>query len=247
MLKAFGIDLGHDGIVISPRRSSSACSSASSRRWSPASCPPARDPRRAGGGDARRVTPGVGHLRRRRIVGSLALMGLGLLALFYGLFGGIDSTRPPRRCSAWRVLMMFGVAFLAPLLVRPLARGLGAPLAAAGPDRQLARENAIRQPQRTAVTAAALMTAWRWSCSVTVFAAEHRASVTKANHESVSASLIVQNQDGSRRSAAGRRHRRPRSTASRTSRPCASRPGIYDGSNQPVPRRALEDRVGGSN
>ena len=53
--------------------------------------------------------------------------------------------------------MMFGFAFLAPLLVRPLARVLGAPLAAPGLTGKLARENAIRQPQRTAVTAAALM------------------------------------------------------------------------------------------
>ena len=51
------------------------------------------------------VTPGIGHLRKRRIVGSLALMGVGLLALFYGLFGGIDSglgrgvaARPGRAC-----------------------------------------------------------------------------------------------------------------------------------------------------
>ena len=48
------------------------------------------------------VTPGVGHLRRRRIVGSLALMGVGLLVLFFGLFGGIDSgLGRRRRCSAW--------------------------------------------------------------------------------------------------------------------------------------------------
>ena len=49
---------------------------------------------------------------------------------------------------------MFGFALLAPLLVRPLARLIGAPLARfQGLTGQLARENAIRQPQRTAVTA----------------------------------------------------------------------------------------------
>ena len=37
------------------------------------------------------VTPGIGHLRTRRIAGSLALMGAGLLVLFYGLFGGLAS------------------------------------------------------------------------------------------------------------------------------------------------------------
>ena len=84
------------------------------------------------------VTPGVGHLRTRRIVGSLVLMGLGLIGLFIGLFGGIDSgSAAASLVGLGAVLMMFGVAFLAPLLVRPLARVLGAPMARLpGPDRQ---------------------------------------------------------------------------------------------------------------
>ena len=56
-------------------------------------------------------------------------MGLGLIALFYGLFGGLASDSAAAGIVGFgAVLMMFGFAFLAPLLVRPLARGLGAPL-----------------------------------------------------------------------------------------------------------------------
>ena len=60
-------------------------------------------------------------------------MGVGLLALFFGLFGGIDSASAAASLlGLGAVLMMFGVAFLAPLLVQPLARVLGAPMARAG-------------------------------------------------------------------------------------------------------------------
>ena len=68
--------------------------------------------------------------------------------------------------------MMFGFAFLAPLLVRPLARVLGAPLVRwQGLTGTLARENAMRQPQRTAVTAAALMIGLALVVMVAIFAA----------------------------------------------------------------------------
>jgi putative ABC transport system permease protein len=93
------------------------------------------------------------------------------------------------------VLMMFGFAFLAPILVRPLARVLGAPLGS-GLTAKLARENAIRQPQRTAVTAAALMVGLALVVLVTVFAAGIRGSINKTIDDQVTAALIVQNQDG---------------------------------------------------
>ena len=143
-------------------------------------------------------TPGVGHLRTRRIVGSLTLMGLGLIGLFYGLFGGIDSgSGAASLVGLGAVLMMFGVAFLAPLLVRPLARVLGAPMARfQGLTGKLARENAIRQPQRTAVTAAALMVGLALVVLVAIFAAGLTASTDKVIDEQVPAALVVQNQDG---------------------------------------------------
>ena len=93
--------------------------------------------------------------------------------------------------------MMFGVAFLAPLLVRPLARVLGAPMARfQGLTGKLARENAIRQPQRTAVTAAALMVGLALVVLVAVFAAGLSGSIDKTIDDQMPAAMIVQNQDG---------------------------------------------------
>ena len=94
----------------------------------------------------------------------------------------------------------------------------------------LARENAIRQPQRTAVTAAALMVGLALVVLVTVFAAGLRASVDKTIDDQVSAALIVQNQDGFTPiphnvvDDGGRRRR-----ASRRCRRCASRPALVEG------------------
>ena len=60
------------------------------------------------------------------------LMGLGLLVAVLRACSAGSPRRspPPRSLGLGAVLMMFGFAFLAPLLVRPLARVLGAPLGA---------------------------------------------------------------------------------------------------------------------
>ncbi len=144
------------------------------------------------------VTPGIGHLRTRRIVGSIVLMAVGLAACLFGLLGGIDSgSAAASLLGLGAVLMMFGVAFLAPLLVRPLARVLGAPMARfQGLTGKLARENAIRQPQRTAVTAAALMVGLALVVLVAIFAAGLSASINKTIDDQMQAAMIVQNEDG---------------------------------------------------
>jgi putative ABC transport system permease protein len=144
------------------------------------------------------VTPGVGHLRTRRIVGSVVLMAVGLGACLFGLLGGIDSgSAAASLLGLGAVLTMFGVAFLAPLLVRPLARLIGAPMARLqGLTGKLARENAIRQPQRTAVTAAALMVGLALVVLVAIFAAGLSASINKTIDDQLRAAMVVQNEDG---------------------------------------------------
>src|SRR6478609_4820552 len=143
------------------------------------------------------VTPGLGHLRTRRIVGSAVLMVAGLVVMFVGLFGGTSGGTAAGFIGLGAVLMMFGFAFLAPLLVQPLARFLGWPLAKwRGLTGRLARENAIRQPQRTAVTAAALMVGLALVVLVAVLAAGLSGSTDKAVEKYMPAALIVQNQDG---------------------------------------------------
>jgi putative ABC transport system permease protein len=119
-----------------------------------------------------------GRFYRYRPVGS-ALLGLGGFALLaYGLFGpGLSTTRILVLMGVGTVLIFFGVAFFTAQLVTPLAHVLGGPAARfAGAPGILARENAMRNPQRTASTAAALMIGLALVTLVGMLAASIRAS-----------------------------------------------------------------------
>jgi putative ABC transport system permease protein len=143
------------------------------------------------------ATPGAKRMSRRRLATSLAVIGLGLVALILGLFaaGGSGSAA---LLGLGVVVMMFGVALVAPVLVRPLARFIGAPLERVqGMPGRLARENAERQPQRTAITASALMIGLALVVFTAIFAAGLSGSVDKVVDEQLSrSSLIVTHDDG---------------------------------------------------
>ena len=72
-----------------------------------------------------------------------------------------SATAPPPSacwCSAAASLLLFiGVAMISSRLVRPIAALVGWPVARLGASGRLARQNAVRNPARTAATAAALM------------------------------------------------------------------------------------------
>ncbi len=100
-----------------------------------------------------------GRFARYRPVGS-AVLGLGGFALIaIGLFvSGLSTTQVLLLMGFGTLFVFFGVAFFSSQLVVPLSHALGGPAAAfAGAPGVLARENAMRNPQRTASTAAALM------------------------------------------------------------------------------------------
>jgi putative ABC transport system permease protein len=142
-------------------------------------------------------TPGTKPVSHKRVVVSGAVIGLGLLALLVGLFGA-DGSAAASLLGLGVVVMMFGVALLAPVLVRPLARFIGAPLQRfQGLPGRLARENAERQPQRTAITASALMIGLALVVFTAIFAAGISGSVDKVIDEQFSrTSLIVTHDDG---------------------------------------------------
>ena len=144
------------------------------------------------------VTPGAKKVSRKRLVISSAVIALGLLVLLLGLFGGADGSAAASLLGLGVVVMMFGVALLAPVLVRPLARFIGAPLERfQGMPGRLARENAERQPQRTAITASALMIGLALVVFTAIFAAGLSGSVDKVVDEQLSRSaLIVTHEDG---------------------------------------------------
>src|SRR4051812_29454356 len=87
LLRAFGIDLGTTGLVIRPGTVIAGLLVGLIATMVSGFIP-ARRATRVQPVAAMRdsETPGVAHLRRRRIIGSLALLALGVVVLFYGLF-----------------------------------------------------------------------------------------------------------------------------------------------------------------
>ena len=86
------------------------------------------------------------------------VLGVAVVALGLGLFGGLEIGPTLGLIGLGCILLFVGVGLIASRLVRPLAAALGAPGERfGGVSGQLARENATRNPTRTARTAGALM------------------------------------------------------------------------------------------
>jgi putative ABC transport system permease protein len=124
------------------------------------------------------------------------LTALGILALVIGIFASISSTG--ERLSLiglGAVVLFFGVSLLSPKLVPPLASVIGWPIerltAITG---RLARENAVRNPSRTAVTASALMIGLALVGFVTIFAAELKKTSNDAVSREIAGTFIIYNE-----------------------------------------------------
>ena len=159
---------------------------------------PARDAGRAGRGDAR----GVDARRPARRRQADARLGRrdrrsGWSRSSSGC-SAADGSTAAALLGLGVVAMMLGVALLAPVLVAPLARIIGAPLQRIqGMPGRLARENAERQPQRTAITASALMIGLALVVFTAIFAAGLRGSIDKVVDEQFSrTALFVTHDDG---------------------------------------------------
>ena len=126
----------------------------------------------------------------------LALGGIGLV--FGGLFGGIESSSAAAAMTGGgAALVLFAVSLFSPRLVKPLASVAGWPIERLrGMTGRLARENAMRKPGRTAVTAAALMIGVAMVVFVTVFAAGITSSVNGAVDRNLQGDVFMQNTDG---------------------------------------------------
>ena len=101
----------------------------------------------------------VGRFHRFRTLGSAITTALGFAALAYGLFKPhLGTTGVLAAMGIGALLIFIGVAMLSERFIRPLAWALGWPATRiGGAAGALARDNARRNPQRTASTAAALM------------------------------------------------------------------------------------------
>ena len=198
IFKSFGIDLPNTGTVIAARTIIVSIVVGMLVTLAAALSPALR---------ATRVSPMAALLeaelpesrRHGRIFTAVAvLLMLGGIALTcVGIFGGLESNAAAGAVGGGAVATLFGVSMFSPRLVRPLASFAGWPLERLrGITGRLARENAVRKPGRTAVTAGALMIGLAVVVFVTVFAAGISASVGNAIDRNFQGDIVLQNTDG---------------------------------------------------
>lgn len=199
LFKAIGADLPNTGLVFRPRTAVVAAIVGLVIPFVAALVPALR---------ATRVTPMAAlhdaelpdSRRRGRMVSVAAVLlaVAGFALVVAGLFGGVESSSTAAGLTGGgAAIVLFAVSLFSPRLVRPLASLAGAPLQLFGglPGR-LARENAMRKPGRTAVTAAALMIGLALVTFVAVFVAGINGSVANAIDRNLQGDLFVQNTDG---------------------------------------------------
>jgi putative ABC transport system permease protein len=123
-------------------------------------------------------------LTRQTVAGATVLLA-GAVAMFFGLTGhGLWIL------GAGTLFAFVGVALLSPLVSRPVARVLGAPFARRITG-QLGRENSLRNPRRTASTAAALMIGLALVSAVGVLGASLKDSVKKVTNAAIGAEFVL--------------------------------------------------------
>ncbi len=125
----------------------------------------------------------------KRLVAGAVVTLLGASGLVYGLFGTPSN-------AAWLIgggaaLVFIGIAILSPLAARPIAGAIGRPIRGVSLPARLGRENAMRNPRRTASTASALMIGLGLIVMVTVLSSSLRASVDKTLTEALKADLTL--------------------------------------------------------
>lgn len=139
----------------------------------------------------------MGGSSRRRLAGGAGLLAIGLVAGSAGLFAAEGAAAVVLLMAVGAIGVFLGVSMLSPLVARPVSKALGAPLPAVyGTAGVLARENAGRNPRRTASTAAALMIGLALVSTALVVGQSIKVHVGDALDRSVLADLIVRDDLG---------------------------------------------------
>ena len=194
LFKAFGADLPASGIVFEPRTLIVSILVGTIITLVAAVGPAVR---------ATRVPPIAalqdasslprGRAARWRTPIAAIVVGIGVLLLCLGLFGSASGGDAAALVGAGAGVVFIGVGLLAFHIVRPLALAVGLPLERLrGVSGRLARENATRNPRRTASTSAALMIGVALVAFVTIFAAGLKASIDEQVETGLKGQLIVE-------------------------------------------------------
>ena len=133
----------------------------------------------------------VAGSRVGRLVASIVIGGLGVLLVLGGLLASGGLAQRFTFIGLGAVLLFIGAAMLTQYVARPLARVIGWPMAKTGLAGRLGQENAMRNPSRTAQTAAALTIGVALVTGVTVFAASLKETFIGTLDKRVTADLVI--------------------------------------------------------
>src|SRR6516164_10928089 len=138
----------------------------------------------------------TGYGSKQRLIVGLAILALGVAALFTGLFGHVSSAF---LIVGLGVLLVFlGVSVLGRTIALPLSRAIGAPLPRLkGVTGTLARENTMRNPKRTAASASALMIGVGLIAFISIFATSAKASINAVVDRSFAGDFVINSGAGS--------------------------------------------------
>ncbi len=186
-LKTFGIDIPAGGTVLLPRTAIVSFVVGVTMTVFAAVFPSFRASKVAPVAAMRDVAIDRSATSKKRTMGGAIVTLLGVLMVGVGLTGnGI-------MWLAGGVPVLFvGLFVLGPLIARPVASIIGAPLAKlVGTTGMLARRNSMRNPKRTARTAAALMVGVALVAGISVLAASIRTSVRSIVGEQFVGDFVV--------------------------------------------------------
>lgn len=141
------------------------------------------------------VAGSTGYGSKQRIVVGAAVLVAGVTALLLGLFG--DTSQPVQLVGLGALLVFFGVSILGRTVSLPLSRVIGAPLPRLrGITGEIARENAMRNPKRTAASASALMIGVGLVGFITIFISSAKASINDSISQGFTGDIVVQTDGG---------------------------------------------------
>ena len=190
MLRAFGLDLPSTGLVFETRTAVLGMSVGVLVTLFSAIGPARRASRISPMAALRESSPQQSVFSHRRLLVGAGVTIVGATILGIGLFGSPDNAVTYVGLGA--AVIFFGVAALGPILAGPLARAIGAPIQALlNVPGKLARQNSLRNPKRTASTAAALMIGLALVSMVSILGASLKESSSKILDENLKADFIL--------------------------------------------------------
>jgi putative ABC transport system permease protein len=185
-MATFGIDIPAGGVVLLPRTAIVSLVVGVVMTVFAAVAPSVRASRVAPVAAMRDVAIDRSATSRGRLLAGVVLSLIGALLVVIGLAGNV------RSLAGGIPLLFIGIFVLGPLLARPVAGAIGAPLPnVIGVTGTLARRNSMRNPKRTARTAAALMVGVSLVTGISVLAASVKSSIRSIIGEQFVGDFVV--------------------------------------------------------